>query len=107
MPEEFIQIQKWPHDERPTEEKLRALLRAEGLRPYRWSNGPDDVYQTHTHSYHKVIYVVSGSITFGFPVEEDPVTLNAGDRLDLPPGIPHNAVVGPQGVVCLEAHQDA
>jgi hypothetical protein len=32
------------------------------------------------------------------------VTLNAGDRLDLPAGIVHDADVGPQGVVCLEAH---
>jgi hypothetical protein len=31
--------------------------------------------------------------------------LNPGDRLDLPAGTVHDAVVGPQGVVCLEAHR--
>jgi hypothetical protein len=30
--------------------------------------------------------------------------LNAGDRIDLPANTFHNAVVGPQGVTCLEAH---
>jgi quercetin dioxygenase-like cupin family protein len=57
------------------------------------------------HSYEKVIYVVHGSITFGLPELKQQITLTAGDRLDLPAGILHDAVVGPQGVVCLEAHR--
>ena len=81
------------------------MMRQEGLKPYRWSNNPGDFYEAHAHDYHKVIYVVSGSITMGFPVEGEPTTLYAGDRLDLPPGVLHNAAVGPQGVVCLEAHK--
>ncbi len=34
------------------------------------------------------------------------LTLKAGDRLDLPAGTVHDAHVGAQGVVCLEAHKD-
>jgi quercetin dioxygenase-like cupin family protein len=56
------------------------------------------------HSYAKVIYVVHGSITFGLPDLGQQLTLTAGDRLDLPANTVHDAVVGPQGVVCLEAH---
>ena len=78
----------------------------EGLRPYAWSNGPHDMYSAHTHSYNKVIYVVQGSITFGLPELAQQLTLNAGDRLDLPAGTVHDAMVGAQGVVCLEAHKD-
>lgn len=33
------------------------------------------------------------------------VMLQPGDRLELPPRTPHRAVVGPAGVVCLEAHR--
>jgi quercetin dioxygenase-like cupin family protein len=77
------------------------------MTPYRWSNGPHDRYQAHSHSYHKVIYVVSGAITFGLPERGEAVSLNPGDRLDLPPGVVHDAVVGPNGVVCLEGHQDS
>jgi quercetin dioxygenase-like cupin family protein len=52
-----------------------------------------------------VIYVVRGSITFGLPQDGRAVTLRAGDRLDLPPGVVHDATVGPDGVLCLEAHK--
>ncbi|MGD2039143.1 MAG: hypothetical protein PVH28_14730 [Desulfobacterales bacterium] len=53
----------------------------------------------------KVIYVVRGSITFGLPDSGDEITLNSGDRLELPQGVTHNAVVGHEGAACLEAHR--
>ena len=81
------------------------LCAEQGLHPYQWSNGPHDVYSAHSHSYDKVIYVVRGSITFGFPEEGRKFEMKAGDRLDLPAGTVHDAVVGVQGVVCLEAHR--
>jgi len=99
-----LRVTHWPNAEPPTESAIRRLFDAEGLRPYAWSNGPGDVYGAHHHAYQKVIYVVTGSITFGLPDEGRQVTLNTGDRLDLPAGVVHDAVVGPQGVVCLEAH---
>jgi|SRR5689334_4974639 len=95
---------RWPVDKAPSEEAIRALYRRESLDPYRWSNGPRDVYAPHSHSYHKVIYVVSGSITFGLPDTGESIALGPGDRLELPPGTKHDAVVGGSGVVCLEAH---
>lgn len=98
-------ITPWPHSRPPTEAELRQLYAAEGLAPYRWSNGPHDRYQAHRHAFHKVIYVVSGSITIALPELGDSLTLVAGDRLDLPAGILHDAVVGSTGVVCLEGHR--
>ena len=86
---------------------IRRLLAQETLHSYRWSNSAHDVYAAHTHPYDKVIYVVTGSITFGLPQSGDHIVLQAGDRLDLPRGTVHDAVVGPQGVVCLEAHRRA
>jgi quercetin dioxygenase-like cupin family protein len=106
MTTNIIQIKKWDKSSSPTESDLLQIFADEGLTPYRWSNAPHDVYSAHEHDYHKVIYVVSGSITFGFPIVGEPTVLFAGDRLDLPPHIQHNAVVGPDGVVCLEAHID-
>jgi quercetin dioxygenase-like cupin family protein len=88
----------------PTEADIRRVLEAEGLPAYKWSNGPGDVYGAHHHTYHKVIYVVQGSIIFGLPDTSEEVSLSQGDRLELPAGITHDAIVGPQGVVCLEAH---
>jgi hypothetical protein len=40
-------------------------LRAEGLAPGSWSNGPGDRYGAHVHDYDKVIVVERGSIRFG------------------------------------------
>ena len=96
-------VQPWPQDQELSPNAVEARMKAEGLPYYRWANGPGDVYSAHVHNYHKVIYVVSGSITFGFPIDGQPITLRAGDRLDLPAGVAHNAAVGPDGVVCLEA----
>jgi quercetin dioxygenase-like cupin family protein len=86
---------------------VAARLRAEGLDPSPWSNGPGDRYGAHEHGYDKVIAVTSGSITFGLPGSGASVALAAGDRLELPAGTSHDAIVGPAGVTCLEAHAPA
>ena len=96
----------WVDSVPPTQAALWQTMSDEGLSPYSWSNSPHDVYSAHSHSYNKVIYVVRGSITFGLPELNQQLTLKAGDRLDLPAATVHDAVVGAQGVVCLEAHKD-
>ena len=98
-------VTPWAGSAPPSQSTLRRLMIDEGLSPYSWSNGPHDVYSAHSHSYDKVIYVVQGSITFSLPELDQKLTLKAGDRLDLPANIVHAASVGPQGVVCLEAHK--
>lgn len=86
---------------------VAARLRAEGLDPAPWSNGPGDRYGAHAHGYDKVIAVESGSITFGLPATGEAIELSAGDRLDLPAGTRHEAAVGPIGVTCVEARLPA
>ena len=86
---------------------VAARLRAEGLDASRWSNGPGDRYGVHEHGYAKVIVVAAGSITFGLPDEGRSIELATGDRLELPAGTRHDAVVGRSGVTCLEAHLPA
>ena len=82
-------------------------LRAEGLAPGAWSNGPGDRYGAHDHGYDKVIVVERGSIAFGLVGRGETVQLATGDRLELPAGTSHDALVGPTGVTCLEAHLPA
>lgn len=89
----------------PSRDELIGRLRAEGLDWYPWSNGPHDVYDTHTHPFDKVLYVLDGSITFILPEGNLQFSLHPGDRLDLPAGTVHSAVVGPRGVTCLEGHR--
>ena len=54
-----------------------------------------------------MIVVETGSIVFGLVDRGETVALGAGDRLELPAGTSHDAVVGPSGVTCLEAHLPA
>jgi len=84
-----------------------SRLRAEGLDPSPWSNGPGDRYGAHEHGYDKVIVVERGSIVFGLPDDGSVLDLAPGDRLELPAGTRHDAVVGANGVTCWEAHLHA
>ena len=100
-----LSVTSWPEG-RPLEPRaVEARMKEENMPYYRWSNGAGDVYGVHRHAYHKVIYVISGSIVFELPREDRRISLKAGDRLALPAGVDHGAVVGPEGVVCLEGHQ--
>lgn len=86
---------------------LRTRLIDEGLDPGAWSNGPGDTYAAHSHGYDKVIVVAAGGITFGLAQGSIAFALAAGDRLELPAGTRHDALVGSDGVTCLEAHLTA
>lgn len=102
-----LDISRWPETNPPEPHAVEKRMRSEHLSYYRWSNGPGDVYGAHDHGYDKIIYVVTGSITFGLPDHDRKITMHAGDRLYLPAGTTHDALVGNGGVVCLEAHQSA
>ena len=84
-----------------SDDSIAAVFAAEGLTPSSWSNAAGYVYGEHQHPYHKVLFCLHGSITFHTPTGD--VHLESGDRLDLPPGTPHSATVGPGGVTCMEA----
>jgi uncharacterized protein YjlB len=83
---------------------LAERLRALGAEPGTWSNGPGDVYGAHDHAYDKILVCESGSIMFGLAGSGERIELRPGDRLDLPAGTNHDALVGDEGVTCLEGH---
>jgi len=87
--------------------ELDARLREEGFDAGTWSNGPGFHYEPHGHGYDKVLVCAAGSIRFGLPDRGEAYDLAAGDRLELPAGTEHDALVGPAGVTCLEAHAPA
>ena len=94
-----------------TESELLDRLVADGLldrssdprAASAWANGPGDAYAAHEHGYDKVLVATQGSIVFDL-AEGRTAQLGAGDRLDLPAGTRHGALVGDAGVRCLEAH---
>lgn len=98
-----VEILRWPHPRALAEDEVVRFFTAKGLRYTRWSNGPGDTYGVHTHDYRKTLFCISGTITFSLPDLSREVFMNPGDRLTLPPGIRHGAVVGRDGVACIEA----
>ena len=62
-------------------DEISARLRAEGLDPGAWSNGPGDRYAPHEHGYDKVLACAAGSIRFGLPARGD----HGGPRCRRPP----------------------
>jgi quercetin dioxygenase-like cupin family protein len=83
-------------------EDLMTQLRSEATGCYSWSNGPGDRYAPHSHDYEKILYCVDGSITFVLEAEGRKLDLESGDRMVLPAGTIHSAVVGPSGCTCIE-----
>jgi quercetin dioxygenase-like cupin family protein len=87
------------------QQDLMTRLRGEAGHCYSWSNGPDDRYAAHSHNFEKVLYCVNGSITFVLEAEGTRLELKSGDRMVLPAGTIHSAVVGPQGCTCIEGRR--
>jgi quercetin dioxygenase-like cupin family protein len=88
-----------------TFEELMARLKTEASGCYSWSNGPGDRYAAHSHNFEKVLYCVDGSITFVLESEGRHLELEVGDRMMLPAGTVHSAIVGPAGCTCIEGHR--
>jgi quercetin dioxygenase-like cupin family protein len=80
---------------------IETRLRGEARDAYGWSNGPGDRYAEHAHTYNKLLYCTHGSIEF---ILDDgrTLTLRPGDRMLLPAGTRHGALVGPDGCSCVE-----
>lgn len=99
---------RWEGADPPDATSVARRLRAEGVDPHAWSNGPGDRYPVHSHGYTKLLMCAAGSITF--LIGEDAATQHAlelrpGEGFVLPPATPHAAVVGPEGCTCLEGHR--
>ena len=89
----------------PAFDDLMSRLKAEASGCYSWSNGPNDRYAAHSHNYEKVLYCVDGDITFVLEQDGKELALKPGDRMVLPAGTVHSAVVGRSGCTCIEGHR--
>lgn len=76
-------------------------LRHAGLQPSSWSAGPGTRFATHAHPSAKRLFVVRGTIRFN-----DAAPLRSGDGIRIDAGTAHHALVGDDGVECVEAFED-
>ena len=80
---------------------IDARIHGEARDVLGWSSGAGDRYAQHLHSYTKLLYCTRGSIDFVL-TDGRTLSLRPGDRLVLPAGTPHSALVGPEGCACIE-----
>ena len=97
-----VRVARWRGGHHPTLEKITQRMREERLRPYVWVNAPNYRYPVRSHGYDKVLYCVQGSLEIMLPVTRQRITLQAGDRIELPRGVRYGVIVGPLGAQCVE-----
>ena len=79
---------KWPHRETPTADSVAAEMRAYGYQVYDLQTIPPHFERSrHAHDEAEIRGAVSGVTTFHF--NSGPITLEAGDILLIPAGVPH------------------
>ena len=79
---------------------VTRLMKKEGLRPYMWRNTPNQRYAVRSHGYHRILYVIEGTLELIFPDSNQRIILRSGD---IPAGTRHAAIVGSTGAQCVEA----
>ncbi|KAB8030986.1 cupin domain-containing protein [Fluviispira multicolorata] len=86
-----IILYKWPHKQDPTEDLMKMELDNLGFKAYDLQTCPPWFERSmHAHDYEEIRAAVSGCITFHF--SEFPITIEAGDIVIIPAGIPHEAI---------------
>jgi quercetin dioxygenase-like cupin family protein len=93
----------WESRRRPDEVELRARLAADGYGVVGWRNEPATGYPPHAHIYPELLWLVSGNLTIILPVEKRLLELAPGDRVEVPQGVVHGTMAGPEGAVYLLA----
>lgn len=101
-----VQILRWPHSHRLPESEIVAYFSAHDLDCHRWEKEPRSPFAVHDHPYDKILFCIEGSISFTVEKTGKEINLLPGDRLILPKGIRHSAVVGPDGVSCIQSGKD-
>jgi quercetin dioxygenase-like cupin family protein len=84
-----MNLTRWDKGTAPSPDSLRATLTGEGYKVSEWVDTPGTVYPVHAHDYLEVRWVIRGHLRVGMPESGDEVTLNPGDRLEVPPEEPH------------------
>lgn len=97
-----MQLMRWNRETTPSLENLRIALAQQGFQVSEWSDPPGTVYPVHQHPTVEVRWVVRGKLRIGLPEQDQEITLEAGDRLELEPNEVYWAdVEGIQAVVYL------
>ncbi|MCK6578598.1 MAG: cupin [Anaerolineae bacterium] len=101
--QDAVRVVRWTGGQHPTLSNITRQMQHEGLRPYAWDNRPNYRYAVRSHGFSKIMYVVDGMLEITLPDSNQRVRLRAGDRIEIPAGIRHGAIIGSSGAKCVEA----
>src|SRR5690606_10540777 len=101
--QDAVRIVRWSGGQHRTLSVITRQMQKENRRPYVWDNTPNYRYAVRTHGYNKVMYVVEGNIEVTLPDSNQRIKLRAGDRVEIPAGVRHGAIIGSSGAKCVEA----
>ena len=77
-------------------ERCIQTLEKEGFKHvFETYDAPGAIYNEHSHNGKVTIFVTEG--TFEINITGESTTLVAGERFNIPPGVPYSAVVGSAG----------
>lgn len=97
-----------PQPSKQTPEQLIEQFKSEGfVHVFLWHDEPNTKYEEHAHKGKTAFYITKGSVTFTSGFDK---TFKEGERFDVPPGVLHTAIVGPEGcdwVVAEEIEGDS
>ena len=96
-------VSLWEERRRPDENQLREQLTAGGYQAVKWTSEPGQAYMPHAHIYPELLWVLTGSITVILTAERRLLELGPGDRLEMPAGMLHALLIGPDGADYLIA----
>ena len=99
----MAKVSLWEGLGRPNEATLRERLSSDGYQAIRWSNDPAQGYPPHAHIYPELIWLVHGALTIILPAEDRLLELEPGDRIEIPQGMLHGTLAGPDGAIYLVA----
>jgi quercetin dioxygenase-like cupin family protein len=74
---------------------IKEVFKSQGFANiYDWHDEPGKIYEEHSHQGKVSLYIVDGSITFSGGINK---TVLAKEIFDVPIGVVHSAIVGPNG----------
>jgi len=89
-----IHIDRWESPEPPSLDEMRETLKDEGYEGiHTFRDAPGTQYAHHEHDFIEVRWIYRGEITFG--IGEKKITLEPGDRVDIPAHTLHKARMHP------------
>lgn len=100
-----VEMTRWAGPNQPSEDDISRRMQHEGLRPFRVATHIDFDRFPQPRPFDMAIWVVDGELTLSFTHDGSRLTLEPGDRINIPAGIVFELIPDEvRGVAYFEAN---